>query len=129
MMKSILIVEDNFYLRENTAELLALKGYNVITARNGKDGFELTKSTNPDLILCDVMMPEIDGFGMLKLIKSEKATQNIPFIFFSAGTFSNTNYIEDNDSVDGYLAKPFTSEELYEVVERSLERNMGHGVE
>ena len=119
-MKTILVIEDNWEMRENTAELLSLAGYNVLSAPNGKIGYEKALEDTPDVILCDIMMPEIDGLSFLKLMRSNKSTNNIPLIFFSAGSAPATirkdlaqyNYV--------YLAKPFTNEELLSVVSLTL---------
>src|SRR5664279_1245194 len=85
-MKKILIIEDDMAIRENTAELLELNKYNVFTAENGHKGFELAKKHQPDIILCDMMMPETDGQQLLKLVKEDNLTNEIPLIFFSAGS-------------------------------------------
>ena len=80
-MKSILVIEDNFDVRENIAEILELANYRVLTAENGKQGIEQAKRINPDLIICDVMMPELDGYGVLHLLSKDDKTASIPFIF------------------------------------------------
>ena len=82
--KTILIIEDNLEIRENTEELLELADYNVYTAENGKKGVVLAKDIIPDLIICDIMMPELDGYGVLKLLSKSTKTANIPFIFLTA---------------------------------------------
>src|SRR5699024_1379695 len=84
--KSILLIEDDPALRENTAELLELSDYNVRTASNGRIGIELVKTEKPDLIICDIMMPEIDGYGVLETLNSNPDYAHIPFIFLSAKT-------------------------------------------
>jgi CRP/FNR family cyclic AMP-dependent transcriptional regulator len=125
-MIKILVIEDNEEIRDNTAELLELKGYHVETASNGRDGFEKAVNICPDIIISDMMMPEMDGFGLLKLIRAEKTTRNIPFIFFSANTVSFINFIKHEGDADEYLTKPFTAEELYYAVERCLDRNIAY---
>src|SRR5690606_29494963 len=82
-MKTILLIEDDTALRENTAELLELSGYKVITAPNGKIGIDKAKQEIPNVIICDIMMPEIDGYGVLEAMASGETTQHIPFIFLS----------------------------------------------
>ena len=119
-MKTILVIEDNAEVRENTAELLELDGYRVITAINGKTGFSQALTDHPDVILCDVMMPETDGVGFLKLIKAEKSTCNIPLIFFSAGSAPLAVRRGLEQGGDEYLQKPFTHEELLGAVERYI---------
>jgi CheY-like chemotaxis protein len=120
-MKLILVIEDNIEVRENTAELLELSGYSVITANNGKVGFEKTVSRKPDVVICDVMMPETDGLGFFRLVKSKKATSNIPLIFFSAGSAPASVRKNIEQGADVYLRKPFTQEDLIIAVEKCLQ--------
>ena len=79
-MKKILFIEDDTVVRENTAELLELSDYEVVTAANGKIGVELAKKELPDIIICDIMMPELDGYGVLQALSQKHETQQIPFI-------------------------------------------------
>ena len=81
MKNKILIIEDNVDVRENLSEILVLSGYETITAANGKLGVEAALSSSPDLILCDIMMPELDGYGVLRILSKNPATSSIPFIF------------------------------------------------
>lgn len=85
-MKTVLLIEDDVVLRENTAELLELSNYKVITASNGKSGVEKAKKHVPDIIVCDIMMPELDGYSVLKILSNNESTKAIPFIFLSAKT-------------------------------------------
>jgi len=85
-VNNILIIEDNREVRENTAELLELSNYKVFTAANGYIGYELAKKYQPDLILCDMMMPETDGNAFLQLAKEDGNLAGISLIFFTAGT-------------------------------------------
>ena len=122
-MKKVLIIEDNIEIRENTAELLELSNYLVITAENGNIGFEMAKVYKPDVILCDMMMPESDGRHFLKLAKEDDFVCNIPLVFFSAGSLSSEvrrGLIED---ATFYLQKPFTEEELILSMQRILNVN------
>src|SRR5215210_1584482 len=119
-MKKVLIIEDNIEIRENTAELLELGNYSVITAENGNEGFELAKRFVPDIILCDMMMPETDGRKFLKLARADEELCNIPLIFFSAGSLSpevQQGLIKESNE---YLPKPFTEQELLETIKRAL---------
>lgn len=118
-MQTILIIEDNAEVRENTAELLEVNNYVVLTAKNGGDGFEMAKKHLPDLILCDIMMPETDGKKFLKLAKSNKAVKEIPLIFFSAGTAPEIQK-ELVKSANGFLKKPFSEQELLTKIQTSL---------
>lgn len=115
-MKKILIIEDNDEIRENTAELLGLHNFDVFTAEEGGEGFELAKKYGPDLILCDIMMPETDGRRFLKLARNDDAVRDIPLIFFSAGTATPEVQKSLVRAADGFLKKPFTEEELLKAV-------------
>jgi len=86
MIKKVLLIEDDTVVRENTAELLELSNYIVISAANGKIGIEKAKLHIPDIIVCDIMMPELDGYGVLEMLSKDEATKQIPFIFLSAKT-------------------------------------------
>lgn len=118
--KSILLIEDDPALRENTAELLELSNYQVHTAPNGKAGIELVHQEKPDLIICDIMMPEIDGYGVLKAMNSNPDFAHIPFIFLSAKTEHTEIRKGMNLGADDYLTKPFTETELLEAIESRL---------
>jgi CheY-like chemotaxis protein len=120
-MKRVLVIEDNREIRENTAELLVLNGYEVVTAENGKLGYEKVKRQRPDLIICDIMMPETDGRTFLKLVKKDNTTRSIPLVFFSAGSGPAEVRKGLIAGADEYLAKPFTEMELLEVIKRNLD--------
>jgi CheY-like chemotaxis protein len=119
-VKKILVIEDNEEIRENTAELLELHDYDVFTAEKGSDGFEMAKKHRPDLILCDIMMPETDGRRFLRLARNDVVIRDIPLIFFSAGTGTVEIQRALMNAADGFLQKPFTEEELLKVVEKFL---------
>ncbi|MFC4632970.1 response regulator transcription factor [Dokdonia ponticola] len=120
-MIQILIIEDDRDILQNTAELLELEGYSTLTAANGKIGLEKTKLYSPDLILCDLRMPEMDGFSLLKHLKQDSDTKKIPFIFFSA----KSELIEIKMGLDAgandYVTKPFELEELLLSIENCLD--------
>ena len=122
-MKTILIIEDNLEVRENTAELLELANYKVLTAENGKIGIELAKSTLPDLIICDIMMPELDGYGVIHVLSKIPETAAIPFIFLTAKTEKTDIRKGMNLGADDYLTKPFDDVELMDCVEVRLRKN------
>src|SRR6056297_1173007 len=119
-MKRILLIEDDTVLRENTAELLELSGYSVITAPNGKIGVAATKENLPDIIVCDIMMPLIDGYGVLEELSSDEKTKHIPFIFLSAKTEHKEIRKGMDLGADDYLTKPFEEEDLISAIESRL---------
>ena len=119
-MKKILLIEDDTALRENTAELLGFSNYNVVTAPNGKIGIEKAKLEQPDIIICDIMMPEIDGYGVLEAVASDETTNHIPFIFLSAKTEHKEIRKGMDLGADDYLTKPFEELELLSAVESRL---------
>jgi len=122
MAKKILIIEDDTILRENTAELLGLSGYEVRTASNGKVGVQLAKEYLPDTIVCDIMMPELDGYGVLKTLSKDIHTKAIPFIFLSAKTERQDVRRGMDMGADDYLTKPFKEVELIGAIESRLAR-------
>ena len=119
-MKNILLIEDDKALRENTEELLDLAGYSVNTAPNGKIGIQLAKEILPDIIICDIMMPEVDGYGVLKEIYTSELTKHIPFIFLSAKTEHKEIRKGMDLGADDYLTKPFEEEDLISAIESRL---------
>jgi len=116
-MKKILLIEDNNDIRNNTAEILELANYKVITAENGKTGVEKAIEHSPDLIICDIMMPELDGYGVLYTVQKNKAIKNIPFIFLTAKTDRADFRKGMEQGADDYLTKPFTGTELLHAVD------------
>lgn len=108
----MLLIEDNADIRENTAELLSLHGYRVLSARNGREGYEKLKKDRAGVILCDILMPQSDGKIFLKLVKEDTTTSSIPLIFFSAGSVPLAVKKGLLKGADDYLSKPFTEEEL-----------------
>ena len=119
-MNTILIIEDDIALRENTAELLELSGYNVITAPNGRIGIEKAEKALPNIIICDIMMPEVDGYGVLEKLSHQEETQHIPFIFLSAKTEHKEIRKGMDLGADDYLTKPYEEEELMSAIESRL---------
>lgn len=122
-MKTILFIEDNNDIRENTAEILTLAGYNVLTASNGKDGVVMAMEHNPDLIICDIMMPQLDGYGVIHLLQKNASTQAIPFIFLSAKAERTEIRKGMELGADDYITKPFTATELLGAVESRLRKS------
>lgn len=119
-MKKILIIEDNEILRENIAEILELAGYETYTAENGKIGVEIAEKTIPDLIICDIMMPILDGYGTLSILHKKTQTADIPFIFLTAKSEKSDFRYGMNLGADDYFTKPFENSELLNVVEMRL---------
>lgn len=122
-MKKILIIEDNEDVRENTADLLELAGYKVTTAENGKIGVEMATKQFPDVIICDIMMPELDGYEVLETLSKTSKTSQIPFIFLTAKSEKNDMRKGMNLGADDYLTKPFTENELIEAIECRLKKH------
>jgi DNA-binding response OmpR family regulator len=121
-MKKILLIEDNNEMRENTAEILELADYKVITAKNGKIGVELAQSELPNLIICDIMMPVLDGYGVLELLSKNSETASIPFIFLTAKSERRDLRKGMELGADDYLTKPFDDVELLKAVESRLKK-------
>ena len=134
-MNKILLIEDNLEVRENTAEILELANYQVITAENGKIGVEKALQDVPDLIICDIMMPVLDGYGVLHLLNKNEQLRNIPFIFLTAKA-ERTDFRKGMEmGADDYITKPFTDIELLNSIDRRLKKSAllkkeyGKGVE
>ena len=117
MKKKILIIEDNKDIRESSVEILILAGYDVLEADNGKIGVELAQQHLPDMILCDIMMPELDGYGVLYLLSKNRETSNIPFIFLTAKAERSDMRKGMEMGADDYLTKPFDDMELLNTIE------------
>jgi CRP/FNR family transcriptional regulator, polysaccharide utilization system transcription regulator len=123
MMKHILLIEDNSEVRENTAEILELAGYRVSTAANGKEGVEAALATPPDLVICDIMMPVLDGYGVLHLLSKNESTSAIPFVFLTAKAERADMRKGMEMGADDYITKPFDDIELLNAVESRLKRS------
>jgi CRP-like cAMP-binding protein len=121
--KKILVIEDNIEVRENLEEILELYGYEVDLAEDGKIGVDKAIASPPDLILCDVMMPRLDGFGVLNIIAKKPETASIPFIFLTAKAEKADFRRGMNLGADDYIAKPFYKDELLSVIETRLEKS------
>lgn len=122
-MKKILIIEDHPDVRENTAEILELSGFEVRTAENGKIGIKKANEERPDLILCDIMMPELDGYGVLRILGKSPKTNTIPFIFLTAKAEKEDFRKGMQLGADDYLTKPFGDVELLDAVELRLRKS------
>lgn len=122
-MKKILLIEDNIEMRENTAEILELSNYEVVTAENGKVGIRKARETRPDLILCDIMMPEMDGYSVLYALSRDTDTAGIPFIFLTAKADRQDIRKGMTLGADDYLTKPFDEMELLDAIESRFKRS------
>jgi len=121
-MTTILLIEDNAEIRENTAEILELSNYNVLTAVDGKKGVSLAMEQKPDLIVCDIMMPVLDGYGVIHMLQKNAQTKNIPFIFLSAKAERAEIRKGMELGADDYIAKPFNGTELLSAIESRLRK-------
>ncbi len=121
-MKKILLIEDNTEIRENMAEILELAGYDVVAAENGKSGISLALNAKPDLILCDIMMPVLDGYGVLHMLQKNPELQTIPFIFLTAKSEQTEIRKGMGMGADDYITKPFDTTEVLNSIEARLHK-------
>jgi len=119
-MKTILLIEDDIVLRENTAELLELSNYKVLTASNGKTGIVMANNNLPDIIVCDIMMPDLDGYAVLSELSKQTETKHIPFIYLSAKTEQQDVRKGMNLGADDYITKPYNEDDLISAIESRL---------
>jgi two-component system sensor histidine kinase/response regulator len=122
MSTQILVVEDDTQIRENITEMLTLHGFRVETAVNGREGISQALLHPPDLILCDIMMPEVDGYQVLDVVRNNRLIANIPFIFLTAKTEPADMRRGMVQGADDYLTKPFTLNSLLHTIESRLQR-------
>ena len=121
-MKKVLVVEDSLEVRGLLSDMLSLNDFHVIEARNGLEAIEVAQQQLPDLILCDIHMPELYGFGTLTRLRNMPGTAAIPFIFLT-GLSEKPSLPQDTDlGADDYLTKPFTFQELLAAVRAGLEK-------
>ncbi|MBI4944959.1 MAG: response regulator [Bacteroidetes bacterium] len=123
MSKTILLIEDNKEVRENTAEILELANYKVRTTPNGKEGIRQVQIQKPDLIICDIMMPELDGYAVLRILGKNPDTSSIPFVFLTAKSEKSDFRKGMTMGADDYLTKPFDDTELLNVIETRLKKS------
>jgi CRP-like cAMP-binding protein/CheY-like chemotaxis protein len=121
--KKLLLIDDDSIILETTAALLELANYDVLAASNGREGVELAKSEHPDLIICDIMMPEIDGYGVFLMLSRDPATSGTPFIFLSAMADQSDVRRGMTTGVDDYITKPFKEVDLLNAIEGRLKRS------
>jgi CheY-like chemotaxis protein len=123
MSYKILVIEDSIEVSESITSILNLGGYQVFTANGGKQGIEMVQQHHPDLILCDIMMPDLDGYGVLHLLSKDPATANIPFVYLTAKADQKDFRMGMNLGADDYITKPFDGLELLKVIELRLKKN------
>ena len=122
MARKILIIEDQASMRKNLAFILEMEGYQTCSAANGREGLHLARTEKPDLVLCDIMMPELDGHGVVQALRQDPAFATTPFIFLTAKGDRNDVRAGMNAGADDYLTKPVVHKELMAAVTSRLER-------
>ena len=121
-MKKILLVEDEAIILESVSELLELNGYTVMCSKNGLEALEVLKNYKPDLIVCDIKMPEMDGYSFVERIREMDQLSRIPFLFLSAKVEPEEVRKGMEMGADDYLTKPFKSEDLLKAIEARIQR-------
>jgi len=125
-MSTILVIEDQAQMRKNLVTILQMEHFEVLSADNGRQGVELAKAHRPDLILCDVMMPELDGFGVVESLRADSQLATLPVIFLTAKGDKSDVRAGMNLGADDYLVKPVTREDLLAAVHVRLARRQAH---
>ncbi len=119
-MTKVLVIGDEELLRESILNILETRGLSATGAEDGRRGLQVAKELVPDLILCDVRMPQLDGYEVLAALRQDPVTATVPFIFLTAETIENVMPKGQLLGANGYLAKPFTTAELLEAIAREL---------
>jgi DNA-binding NarL/FixJ family response regulator len=122
-MRRILVIEDEPEMRRNITTLLRYQEYETFEAENGRKGVELARREKPDLILCDVMMPEMDGYGVLQALQQDAGLAAIPFVFLTAKGDKDDLRSGMNRGADDYLTKPVANATLVQAIEARLRRH------
>ncbi len=120
-MNKILVIEDEEFIRDNLIELPEIEGFQAIGAENGFVGVQLAKESQPDLILCDVMMPELDGYGVLSALREDSATAAIPFMFLTASADRNNLQKIRSMGMNDYILKPFNIDKFLAAITNRLD--------
>ena len=121
-MTTILVIEDEYDVLDNISNILMLEGFDVVTGRNGAEGVKQAIKHLPDLIICDVMMPELDGYGVLEQLQKDSSTHLIPFIFLTAKSARDSVRFGMNLGADDYITKPFAAKELLAAISSRLQK-------
>jgi CheY-like chemotaxis protein len=119
-MTRVLVIEDEELLRESILDILKTRGFNAIGAEDGHKGLRLAKEFVPNLILCDIRMPELDGYEVLRLLRQDPLMASVPFVFLTAESIQNVASKGKLLGASGYLTKPFTTAELLEAIATHL---------
>ena len=122
MTGRILVVEDDPVIRANVLELLVEEGFEVVAAQDGADGLALAKARVPDLVVCDIMLPKLDGYGVLQAVRADPALASLPFIFLTAKADRSDVRLGMSLGADDYLSKPFTASDLLDAVRTRMRR-------
>jgi DNA-binding NarL/FixJ family response regulator len=123
-MKKILVIEDHLPMRENLVLMLEMEGFSVLSAEDGLSGIEMARGRGPDIILCDVMMPGLDGYGVLAALRADPAMAIIPFIFLTAKGEKLDQRAGMNMGADDYLVKPVAKEDVLAAINARLQRQL-----
>jgi DNA-binding NarL/FixJ family response regulator len=126
-MPRILIIEDDPQLRANVVDILEMEGYQVLAAAHGREGVEVARREMPELVLCDIMMPEMDGHAVLQTLRADDSTARIPFVFLTARGEHAHVRTGMNLGADDYLIKPVRLDDLLAAIEARLERSRQYG--
>ncbi len=119
-MATVLVIEDDPLILTNTLEILELEGFTVIGAENGVEGVERAQESMPDLVICDVLMPKLDGYGVLKALRAAPVTAHIPLVFVSATPSEEILAASVKLGATDYLTKPFRASDLLNVIRKHL---------
>ena len=128
IIRKILVIEDEPEMRRNLTTVLRLEKFQALPAENGRIGVELAKKKKPDLILCDVMMPELDGYGVITALRADPETVAVPFIFLTAKGEKPDIRVGMNLGADDYLTKPVAKADLLAAIRSRLERAIQQAV-
>lgn len=126
MSQKILVIEDADALRKDIMEMLTFEGFEVFGAGNGVQGLQVARETHPDLIICDIMMPELDGYGVLEGLQKDGDGVTVPFVFLTAKADKTDIRVGMQRGADDYLPKPFTASELITSVRKQLEKRAAY---
>lgn len=124
-MKKILVIEDDANIRESLVELLEMKSFDLLSADNGTDGLKIAQDQLPDLILCDVMMPGMNGYEVVEAIRKDARFADLPFIFLSAKAMDTDIQHAKNLGANSYLTKPFRAQDLFNTIDDLFKNNPG----